>query len=145
MIWKHAAVLGMAAAAIMGITACSSSNGTQQAPKPASPSASSQAVKNPADDGKTLVVYFSATGNTRRAANVIARESKGDIWEIKPEKPYSEADLDYLDDNSRSVKEHDDPSIRPAISGDVPAWDSYNTVYLGYPIWWGEAPNIMYT
>lgn len=145
MIWKKAAVLGMAAAAIMGISACGSSNGTQQASAPANSSAASQSVKNPAGDGKTIVVYFSATGNTRKAANVIARESKGDIWEIKPEKPYSKADLDYLDDNSRSVKEHNDPSIRPAISGNVPAWDSYSTVYLGYPIWWGEAPNIMYT
>lgn len=87
---------------------------------------------------------FSATGNTKRAAEIIARTKGLDVWEIKPKEPYTDSDLNYRNDNSRVSREHQDRSIMPEIDGDVPGWDSYETVFLGYPIWWGEAPNIVY-
>ena len=92
-----------------------------------------------------LVVYFSATGNTKAIAEKIADGLGADIYEIVPEKPYTDADLNYNDDNSRSTKEMKDSSARPAISGTVKNFDQYDTVYLGYPIWWGEAPRILDT
>ncbi|CUP56982.1 flavodoxin [Bacteroides xylanisolvens] len=95
-------------------------------------------------DAKAIVVYFSATGNTKRAAEIIARTKGLDVWEIKPKEPYTDSDLDYTNDNSRVSREHQDRSLMPEIDGDVPGWDSYETVFLGYPIWWGEAPNIVY-
>lgn len=87
---------------------------------------------------------FSATGNTKRAAEIIARTKGLDVWEIKPKEPYTDSDLNYRNDNSRVSREHQDRSLMPEIDGDVPGWDSYETVFLGYPIWWGEAPNIVY-
>ncbi len=95
-------------------------------------------------DAKAIVVYFSATGNTKRAAGIIARTKGLDVWKIKPKEPYTDSDLDYTNDNSRVSREHQDRSLMPEIDGDVPGWDSYETVFLGYPIWWGEAPNIVY-
>ena len=95
-------------------------------------------------DAKAIVVFFSATGNTKRAAEIIARTKGLDVWEIKPKEPYTDSDLDYRNDNSRVSREHQDRSLMPEIDGDVPGWDSYETVFLGYPIWWGEAPNIVY-
>ena len=83
-------------------------------------------------DVKAIVVYFSATGNTKRAAEIIARTDKGlDVWEIKPKEPYTDSDLDYRNDNSRVSREHQDRSLMPEIDGDVPGWDSYETVFLG--------------
>ncbi len=93
----------------------------------------------------TLVVYFSASGRTETAASVIAGELKADTFAINPAVPYSVKDLDYRDPESRSSREHQDPSLRPEYSGEVAGWDRYGTVYIGYPIWWGEAPNIVYT
>ncbi len=141
--WKKAAALGGALLMMAGVTACGSSPAAS-APKAEAKTAaaSSEAVK-PAND-KAVVVYFSATGSTKRAAEIIARTKEADIWEIQPVNPYTDADLNYRNDGSRCVREHNDRSIKPAISGDVPNWDSYTTVFLGYPIWWGEAPNIVY-
>ncbi|MEE3421559.1 MAG: flavodoxin [Succinimonas sp.] len=93
----------------------------------------------------TLVVYFSATGRTEVAAEAIAAELKADTFALNPAVPYSVKDLDYRDPESRSSKEHQDPSIKPEYTGDVADWNKYGTVYIGYPIWWGEAPNIVYT
>lgn len=98
-----------------------------------------------AERGRSVVVYLSATGNTKKAAAVIAQETGSGLFEIEAAEPYSAADLDYRDNNSRVGKEHENPSIHPAIKTDIPDWDSYQTVFLGYPIWWGEAPNIVYT
>lgn len=92
-----------------------------------------------------LVVYFSATGNTKAVAESIADEMQADIYEIIPEKPYTDADLDYNDKNSRSTLEMNDSSARPEISGTVDNFEQYDTVFLGYPIWWGEAPRILDT
>lgn len=93
----------------------------------------------------TLVVYFSCTGTTKGLAEAVAEELNADLYEIVPEEPYTSEDLDYHDDNSRSTKEMDDPSCRPAISGGVENMEQYDRIILGYPIWWGEAPRIVST
>jgi flavodoxin len=99
----------------------------------------------PAADGGTLVVYFSCTGNTKAAAQTIANASNGALYEITPAQPYTDADLDYNDDKSRTTVEQNDSSARPEISGSVKNWEQYDTVFLGYPIWWGTAPRILDT
>ena len=92
-----------------------------------------------------LVAYFSATGTTKGVAEHIANGLDADLYEIVPEEPYTDEDLDYNDNNSRSTLEMNDPSSRPAISGSVENMDQYTIVFLGYPIWWGEAPRIVST
>lgn len=98
-----------------------------------------------AQGGKVLVAYFSATGTTKGVAEQIANGLNADIYEIIPEEPYTEADLDYHDNNSRSTIEMNDSSSRPAISGSVEDMEQYDIVFIGYPIWWGEAPRIVST
>lgn len=90
------------------------------------------------DGGKVLVVYFSGSGNTARVAGDIADAAGADLFEITPAQPYTDADLDYTNDDSRVVKEHDDESLRniELTTTEVPDWDSYETVFIGYPIWW---------
>ena len=92
-------------------------------------------------NGKTLVVYYSATGNTKDVAEKIAKITDGDLFEIEPKEPYTDDDLDWTNDDSRVSKEHDDESLRDVelVSATVDNWDSYDTVYIGYPIWWGIA------
>ena len=97
------------------------------------------------NDNKTLVAYFSATGTTKRVAEKIAELENADIYEIVPANPYSSDDLNWNDNNSRSTKEMDDKNVRPEIASDDIEVSSYNTIYLGYPIWWGDAPRIMST
>ncbi len=92
-----------------------------------------------------LVAYFSATGTTKRVAKKIAELTGGDLYEIVPKNPYSSADLNWNDNNSRSSKETADPNVRPEIGSNDIDLSSYNTIYLGYPIWWGDAPRIMLT
>ena len=92
-----------------------------------------------------LVAYFSATGTTKRVAEKIAELTGADIYEIVPANPYSDADLNWNDRNSRSTKEMDDPNVRPEIGSIDISLDQYKTIYLGYPIWWGDAPRIMAT
>lgn len=94
---------------------------------------------------KVLVAYFSATGTTKGVAERIANGLSSDIYEIVPEDPYTDADLNYNDNNSRTTIEMSDSSVRPAISGSVENMDQYDIVFLGYPIWWGEAPRIIST
>ena len=98
-----------------------------------------------AEGTKVLVAYFSATGTTEGVAEHIANGLNADIYEIVPEEPYTDADLNYNDNNSRTTIEMNDPSARPAISGSVDNMDQYDIVFLGYPIWWGEAPRIVST
>lgn len=97
------------------------------------------------EETDTLVVYFSNTGNTRAIAECIADGLGAEIYEIIAEIPYTDADLDYGDNKSRSTIEMNDSSARPAISGTVENFEKYHTVYIGYPIWWGEAPRILDT
>lgn len=97
------------------------------------------------DTVKILVAYFSATNTTKGVANTIADCLNADIYEIAPEIPYTSADLDYHSDKSRSTIEMNDPDSRPAISGSVENMDKYDIVFIGYPIWWSEAPRILCT
>ena len=97
------------------------------------------------DTVKVLVAYFSATNTTEGVAKTIADSLGADLYEITPEQPYTAADLDYHDDKSRSTIEMNDPNARPAISGSVENMDQYDIVFIGYPIWWGEAPRILST
>ncbi|MDD6069601.1 MAG: flavodoxin [Clostridiales bacterium] len=94
---------------------------------------------------KILVAYFSATNTTEGVAEYIANGLDADIYEIIPEEPYTDADLDYNDNNSRTSIEMNDPNARPAISGSVENMEQYDIVFIGYPIWWGKAPRIVST
>ena len=91
--------------------------------------------------GNVLVVYYSATGNTEEVANYIADATDGDLFEVEPAEPYTDADLNWTDDNSRVSQEYADESLRDVelVSTDAENWDSYDTVFIGYPIWWGIA------
>lgn len=93
------------------------------------------------EGAKTLVVYYSASGNTERVAQEIAAAAGADLFEIVPTEPYTDDDLNWRDSDSRVSKEHDDESLRdvPLTTTEVPNWDSYDTVFIGYPIWWGIA------
>lgn len=91
--------------------------------------------------GRTLVVYFSAQGHTEAVAEQIAENLDADIFEIVPADEYTSDDLDWTDDNSRVTREYEDESLRDVqlVSTEVPNWDDYDTVIIGYPIWWGIA------
>ena len=97
------------------------------------------------DESNALIVYFSATGNTEALANTIANVTGADMYEIIPEDQYTDEDLNYSDDDCRANQEMNDPNARPAISGTIENMDEYDTILLGYPIWWGRLPKIMYT
>ena len=93
----------------------------------------------------TLVAYFSATGTTKGVAEKIASVTGGDLFEILAAEPYSSEDLNYNDETSRSTKEQNDKSVRPEIGSEEISLEGYTTVYLGFPIWWGEEPRILDT
>lgn len=125
------------------LCACTSDN-KEEAPNEAA--AQETDDKNTQEsNGKILVAYFSATGNTKAVAEKTAELTNADIFEIVPSVPYTEADLNYGDDNSRTTAEQNDDSARPEIAGKVENMEDYDTVFIGYPIWWGQAPKIMYT
>ncbi len=93
------------------------------------------------DGEKTLVVYYSATGHTETIANEIAETLNADLFQLIPTEPYSDADLDWTDENSRVCYEHEHPEDRAVELEEtaVDGWESYSTVFIGYPIWWGNA------
>lgn len=93
------------------------------------------------ESGKTLVVYYSATGTTKSVAETVAELTGGELFEIEPKEIYTSEDLDWTKKDSRVSREHDDESLRDVelVSVTVDNWDSYDTVYIGYPIWWGSA------
>ena len=157
--WKR--VLGglMAVAMVFALAACGQ-QGERQSPTaqsqepqgqtsaaPQSPDAGQEPqetedaqASEPAGGG-TLMVYFSASGNTERVASDIAQATGGDLFAITPAEPYTDVDLNWRDEDSRVNAEHDDPSLQSVeLTDAVPDdWDSYDTVFLGYPIWWGVA------
>ena len=104
-----------------------------------------QAEQSPVEERDVLVVYFSATGTTKGVAEKIAGLTDADIFEIVPAEPYTSADLNWNDRNSRTSVETDDPSCRPEIDGEPVDLDGYSTIFIGYPIWWGDIPRIMST
>ena len=94
---------------------------------------------------KTLVAYFSASGQTAKLAKTLAGVTGGDLFEIAPETAYTAADLDWMDKKSRSTIEMKDPKSRPAIAGKVADMTQYDTVFVSFPIWWYQAPRIIET
>lgn len=146
----------MAACLLGGLAGC----GGQASAAPAQPASSSPASSAaadaasseaaaasgvPAPEDGVLVAYFSATGNTRAVAEKIAALTGGDLYEIVPAQPYTSEDLDWRNSQSRSSQEMDDPDARPEIAGSPVEMDGYGTLYLGYPIWHGQAPRILST
>ncbi|MGN0979022.1 MAG: flavodoxin [Candidatus Avoscillospira sp.] len=94
---------------------------------------------------KKLVAYFSASGTTKKAAERLAKAADADLFEIKPVIPYTSADLNWMDKTSRSSVEMNDPDSRPEISETLPNMADYDTVFIGFPIWWYVAPHIINT
>lgn len=156
---KKAIVILLSLTMILGLTACGNS-----ASKTKQPSTEDTFVESKADtesaetstnmentdnqdaqEHKILVAYFSATGTTKGVAEHIANGLNADIYEIVPEEAYTDADLDYNDNNSSTTIEMNDPDARPAISGSVENMEQYDIIFVGYPIWWGEAPRIVST
>ena len=106
---------------------------------------SSEETGSSEENGSVLVVYFSATGTTKGVAEKIAGIIDADTYEIKAAQEYTDADLNWNDSNSRSTREQNDSAARPEIGSDAISLDGYTTIYIGYPIWWGEEPRIMDT
>ena len=143
----------LAALMILSLTACGSKTNNTPAQTPSNDTQAESTPSETPDDatagdsdsttsgGKVLVVYYSASGNTKRVAEDIAETAGGDLFEITPTEPYTSDDLNWTNPNSRVSREHDDESLRdvPLTTTEVPDWDSYDTVLLGYPIWWGIA------
>ena len=136
---------------IIGLTACSggSSEETADTDNGSEATAAEQTDDTETNESgtgsETLVVYFSATGNTRGVAEKIASITGADLYEIKAAQEYTDADLDWNDSDSRTTHEQNDPSARPEIGSDPVSLEGYTTIYIGYPIWWGEEPRIMDT
>ena len=140
---------------VLGLAACGSTNGTNDSSAPAAAAPTEQPTTEPAASeaaapteaeaqpaaGKTLVVYYSASGNTARVAQNIAAAANADLFEIVPAEAYTGDDLNWSNADSRVSREHDDESLRdvPLTTTTVENWDSYDTVFIGYPIWWGIA------
>ena len=103
--------------------------------------ADTSGTESGAGSGSVLVVYYSATGNTETVAGYIAQATGGDIFEITPVQPYTDDDLNWSDSDSRVTREHEDESLRDVelTTTQVENWDSYDTVFIGYPIWWYDA------
>ena len=116
--------------ALMAFTACSQKKSNQQ-----------ETTK----EMKTLIAYFSCTGNTKAVANLIQKAVDADLYEIKPAVAYTEKDLDWRDENSRSSLEMKDSASRPTIGNKVEDMSAYDTLYIGFPIWWDKAPTIVNT
>lgn len=106
---------------------------------------SSEDLKQEDTGTKSLVVYFSCTGNTKAVAEKIAELTGSDLYEIVPEVPYTDDDLNYNNNNCRANKEMNDSSARPSIGSEAVDVSAYDTVFIGYPIWWGTMPRIINT
>lgn len=107
--------------------------------------ATAAAKNDTGSSGKTLVVYFSATGTTKGVAEKIASATGADTYEITAAQKYTEDDLNWHDQNSRTTKEQNDKNVRPEIGSEKINLDGYDTIFIGFPIWWGEEPRIMDT
>ena len=143
----------LAALMILSLAACGNkaNNTPAQTPSDDTPSESTPAqtpddtangeTDNATSGGKVLVVYYSASGNTKRVAEDIAEAAGGDLFEITPTEPYTSDNLNWTNSDSRVSREHDDESLRdvPLTTTEVENWDDYDTVFIGYPIWWGIA------
>ena len=155
---KKLAALLLSVVLVLSLAACGSANKhassatqpetsaptEQPATEPSESSSTAPAESEPETQpgtGKTLVVYYSASGNTERVGKDIAEAAGADLFEIVHTEVYTSDDLDWTNPDSRVSREHDDESLRdvPLTTTEVPDWDSYDTVFIGYPIWWGIA------
>lgn len=129
---------GNSASSVSSSSAASSAASSVAA---SSAAASSEATSTVTTTGKTLVVYFSATGTTQGVAQTIADTVGADLFEVVPSDPYTSDDLNWTNNDSRVSREHNDEGLRAVAleSTDVDGWDDYDTVFIGYPIWWGIA------
>ena len=116
-----------------------------EAPDEAASDDTDSADENTPSHSEVLVAYFSATGTTKGVAGRIAAITGGDLYEIVPAEPYSDADLNWNDRDSRSTQEQNDKNVRPEIGSEDISLEGYTTIYLGFPIWWGEEPRILDT
>ena len=150
---KKLTALLLSVVLVLSLAACGSANkpassttqpetsaSTEQPESSSTAPAESEPETQP-ETGKTLVVYYSASGNTERVAKDIAEAAGADLFEIVPTEVYTSDDLDWTNPDSRVSREHDDESLRdvPLTTTEIPDWDSYDTVFIGYPIWWGIA------
>lgn len=142
---------------LFSLVACSNggtSNEGASSPTQPAEQASSQSEaaqeSNPPEESETspsettganaLVVYFSATGNTKAVAEALAELQSADLYEIVPEQPYTAEDLNYNDSSTRASVEQNDETARPAIAGGIDSIEDYDVIYVGFPIWWGIFP-----
>ncbi len=141
----------MAICLLLSLTACGVNSGTNSNTEP---SATQSRAETPPSDpaaepteeaAKMLVVYFSATGNTKAVAEEITRLTGADLYEIVPADPYTDEDLNYNNNDCRANQEMNDASARPVIGSEAMDVSSYDTVFIGYPIWWGTMPRIINT
>ena len=154
--WKKLLTLSLAAVMALSLAACGgndssaddqNANQTQEEAAPPADTAENAAAPESSGDGaeaadvNVLVVYYSASGNTETAANYIAQATGGDIFEITPAEPYTTKDMKCPVEKGRDCRGHEDESLRDVelTTTQVENWDSYDTVFLGYPIWWGIA------
>ena len=150
---KRLTALLLSVVLVLSLAACGSANKpassttqsetsapTEQPESSSTAPAESEPETQP-ETGKTLVVYYSASGNTERVAKDIAEAAGADLFEIVPTEVYTSEDLNWTNSDSRVSREHDDESLRdvPLTTTEVSDWDSYDTVFIGYPIWWGIA------
>ena len=144
---KKILIAVLAITLVFAFAACSAKTNNVPKSTTAAPieSTSAESAETPEKESKTLVIYFSQTGTTKGVAEMIAKTTGGDLYEITAAEPYSDADLDWHDNSSRTTKEQNDKSVRPEIANDTVNLDGYDTVFIGYPIWWGEEPRIMDT
>lgn len=161
-IFKKLPIIALCFACALALTGCAASQSQSSASSSESSSSasansaeSSSAASSPAATpagfatnvdpisvgDNVLVVYYSATGNTDRIAQMVAQDNSATLYQVKPDPDYSSEDLNYNDTNSRVSREHEEDDLIDAMSvnAQVPDWDSYDTVFIGYPIWWGEA------
>ena len=143
---------------VLGLAACGNNNTNNTEPSitetPSAATSEPETTEHPTTDtseteaadtestgGKTLVVYYSASGNTENVSNVIAKTLGADLFELEPVEPYSNDDLNWTNDDSRVTREHENEDEREVelVSATVDNWSEYDTVFIGYPIWWGIA------
>lgn len=134
---KKVITLIMSLFLVLGLSGCSN-NSQDESSNSSTNENKTENTDTTTTDSKTLVVYYSATGNTEEAANLIVQETNGDIFELEPVEPYSDDDLNWSDENSRVVYEHDNEDARNVelVSTTVENWDEYDRVFIGYPLWW---------
>lgn len=143
---------------VLGLAACGNNNTNNTEPSttetpsaatsepettepPTTDTSETEAADTESTGGKTLVVYYSASGNTENVSNVIVETLGADLFELEPVEPYSNDDLDWTNDDSRVTREHENEDERDVelVSATVDNWSEYDTVFIGYPIWWGIA------